>query len=126
MKLKLHVDTNDYNEDLKVTDYSRGYDNYTPEWSLFNLCLKTFQDWKTSGQTGFWTVEGDTFCGTAYECDINYRGMDGELLLRCLIAKIKEVCGDRYINLWIDEIPVKFSNDDLVLMDPAWVKKMKE
>lgn len=121
MKLKLHVDTNDYNEDNDLP----GDANYTQEWSLFGLCLKTFQNWKTAGQTGFWTIDGEVFCGTAYECDINYSGCDGELLLRCLIAKIKEVCGDRYINLWIDDIQVTFTDDDLVVMFPAWLEKMK-
>jgi hypothetical protein len=120
MKLRLHIDTNDYNEDGDL-----GTVNETQVWSLFNLCLKTFQDWKTAGQTGFWTIDGEIFCGTAYECEINYKGSSGELLLRCLIDKIKEVCGDRYINLWIDDVLVKFTDDDCVEMRPEWIEVMK-
>ena len=119
MKLLLHVDTNDYNEDNDL-----GTVNETPVWSLFNLCLKTFQNWQVAGQTAHWTIDGDTYCGTAYACEINYRS-DDDLLLRCLVDKIKETCGDRYISLWIDDLRVEFTDDDLMLMRPEWISTMR-
>lgn len=114
MKLTLHVDTNDYNE------YSEqpGDADYIPEWSLFGLQAGTFQQWRVIGQTGFWTVDGETFCGTAYECEVNYTGLSGELLLRGLIAKIKEVCKGRFIRLWVANDEIKFTDGGLVCMPP--------
>jgi len=120
MKLLLHVDTNDYNEDGDL-----GTVNELRVWSLFNLCLKTFQNWQVAGQTAPWTIEGDLYCGTAYACDIDYTGFNGELLLRCLVDKIKETCDDRYISLWIDDLRVEFTDDNLMLMRPEWISTMR-
>lgn len=118
MKLLLHVDTNDYDPESDVIEING--------FSLFGLKLKTFQDWNVAGQTGFWYIDGDPYCGTAYDCEINYCGTDAELLLRCLVAKIKEVCEDRFIKLWINGLEVEFTDDDLVLMRPEWIKVMKD
>ncbi len=120
MKILISVDTNDYN--LTEAD-GPGDPNYSPEWSLFGLSLATFQDWKPVGQTGFWTVEGETFCGTQYECEINYRD---DLLLRCLIDKIKKTCGDRLMNISIDGEKVEFIDDNLMAMRLEWLLSMKE
>ena len=120
MILRLHVDTNDY-EDMDEATLPMLQN--PGSWSLFGLCLATFQDWRVAGQTGFWTIDGETYCGTAYECEIKYRD---ELLLRCLVDKIKKTCGDRYINLWINELPVVFTSDEgLLEMNPAWLLEMK-
>jgi hypothetical protein len=118
MILRLHVDTNDYEDRDDVTIPML----QDKAWSLFGLCLATFQDWRTVGQTGFWTIDGESYCGTAYECEINYRD---ELLLRCLVSQIKKTCGDRYINLWIDDLSTTFTDDGLLEMNPAWLSTMK-
>ena len=117
MKLLLHVDTNDYDGDNS--------DLPSDGFSLFGLKLKTFQDWNVAGQTGFWSIDGDPYCGTAYDCEINYCGTDAELLLRCLVAKIKEFCEGRFIKLWINGLEVEFTDDDLVLMRREWIETMK-
>lgn len=120
MKILISVDTNDYN--LTEAD-GPGDPNYTPEWSLFGLSLATYQDWRVAGQTGFWAVDGETFCGTQYECEVNYHE---QLLLRCLIAQIKKTCGDRLMSISIDGQKVEFADDDLMLMRPEWNETMKQ
>jgi len=120
MILRLHVDTNDYTDKDDVTIPML---QDTP-WNLFKLRVATFQDWRTIGQTGFWTIDGESYCGTAYECEINYRD---ELLLRTLVNRIKEICGDRFINMWINDLPVGFTKDEGLLvmnMNPAWLAEM--
>ena len=120
MKILISVDTNDYNDEADGTALAA--DRGEPIWSLFGLSLATFQDWRAVGQTGYWTVEGETFCGTQYECEIDYHD---ELLLRCLINKIKQTCGDRLMNISIDGIKVTFIDDDLMEMRPIWLETME-
>jgi len=118
MKILIHVDTNDYNEggDLDTV-------NETPEWSLFHLQLATFHQWRTAGQTGFWTIDGETFCGTAYETEVKYNDY---LLLQCLVSKIKETCGDRLMHIWIDDLEVRWDKKDHFMeMRPEWLKTME-
>lgn len=119
MEIILEVDTNDYNEHGEEF-----WDpNYVAPWTLWGLKLATFQDWDTAGQTGFWTIDGETFCGTRYRCEVNFRN---ELLLRCLVAKIKEVCGDRFISISIGGKIIKFTDDDLMCMPPEVIETLKE
>jgi hypothetical protein len=123
VKILIHVDTNDYNEDGERS----GDPNYTPEWSLLSLELSTFQQWSVAGQTGIWAVDGETFCGTAFECKVDYRhnfGL-GDLLLRSLMNKIKSVCGDRLMRIWIDDLEVEWV-EDMMKMRPEWIETMKE
>jgi hypothetical protein len=120
MKLLLHIDTNDYSEDGDL-----GTVNETPEWSLFTLQLATFLQWEVAGQTGIWTIDGEAFAGTAYETEVNYGGLNGEILLRCLISKIKQTCGNRLMRIFIDDLEVKFI-EDMMEMRPEWVKTIKE
>jgi hypothetical protein len=120
MKILIHVDTNDYNEDGDL-----GTVNETPEWSSFTLCLATFLQWEVAGQTGFWTIDGEVFCGTAYETEVKYSGLNGEILLRCLVNKIRETCKERLMRIWIDDLEVKFT-EDMMEMRPEWVKTIKE
>jgi len=119
MKILISVDTNDYNEN----EEQPGEPNYTLEWSLFGLKLATFQDWRVAGQTGFWTVEGETFCGTQYECEVNYHDL---LLLRCLVNQIKKTCGYRLMSISIDGLKVEFTDDDLMEMRPEWLEKIEK
>ena len=119
MKITINVDTNDYND----CNEQPGDVNYIPEWSLFGLSLATFQDWKPIGQTGYWTVEGETFCGTRYQCEVDFRD---DLLLRCLINKIKETCGCKLMGISIDDLPVTYVDDDLMVMRPEWLESMKQ
>jgi hypothetical protein len=87
------------------------------------LKLATFQDWRVAGQTGFWTVEGETFCGTQYECEVNYHDL---LLLRCLVNQIKKTCGYRLMSISIDGLKVEFTDDDLMEMRPEWLEKIEK
>lgn len=119
MEIIIDVDTNDYNED----EVPYWHPNYAPPWSLFRLKVATFREWKSCGQTNFWTIDGETFCGTCYRCEVNF---SNDLLLRCLVAKIKEVCGNRFKQMRIDGEVIKFTDDNLMCMPPELVKKMKE
>ena len=86
MKIIIDIDTNNY----------ENTEDDSQEWSVWTLNLATFQDWRVIGQTPLWTVDGDAWCGNRYQCEVNFRD---ELLLRCLIDKIKETCGDRLIKI---------------------------
>ena len=121
MELLLSVDTNDYGDDPETLNPACPPE-IDAEWSLFGLWLATFQNWTTAGQTNFWTVEGDIYCGTRYRCEINYRD---ELLLRCLVSKIREYCKDRFMSLSINNLPVEFTDDDLMNMRREWIETMK-
>jgi hypothetical protein len=120
MKILLHIDTNDYNEDGDL-----GTVNETPEWSSLSLCLATFLQWDVVGETDFWTIDGEMFCGIAYAAEVNYHGLNSEILLRCLISKIKQTCKDRLMHIWIDDLEVKFVHG-MMEMRPEWVKSLKE
>ena len=121
MKLVLHVDTNDYNE-----PGDEGTVNETETWSLMGLKFKTLQDWKGAGQTGYWTVDGESFCGSKYECELNWTGMDGELLLRVLVKTIKDYCGERYMHLYINDMLVGLDDDGTMFMRPEWVNEFQQ
>ena len=124
MKILISVDTNDYNEldDNPKLNFPLESSLFE-EWSLFGLSLATFQDWRVAGQTGYWTVEGETFCGTQYECEVNY---GDELLLRCLVAKIKKTCGYRLMSISIDGLKVEFIDGDLMETRPEWLEKIEK
>ena len=116
MNIKVSVDTNDYNADEPHFPA-----DHLPEWSLMKLNLATFQDWSVGGQSATWTIDGDTFCGTIYTCDVNYRD---SVLLRSLINKIKQTCADRLITIWIGDLEVKWI-EDMMEMSPVWLETMK-
>jgi hypothetical protein len=122
MKILISIDLNNY--DLTEADGSAlAADCGEPIWSLFGLKLATFQDWKPAGRTGSWVIDGEVFCGTQYECEVNYHE---QLLLRCLIAQIKKTCGDRLMSISIDGQKVEFADDDLMLMRPEWNETMEK
>lgn len=123
MKIEIHVDTNEYNELEEADGTALAADRGEDDWSLFGLKLATFQDWQTIGHTPLWTVDGDAWCGTRYACEVNFRD---ELLLRCLIDKIKKTCGERLISISINDLPVTFTDDDLMIMRLKWMESMKQ
>ena len=96
-EFRLDVDTNDY--DYEGDSLPSVGSKEARGWDLFGLKMATFQDWEVAGETGYWTVDGETFCGTRYSCTVEYAD---EVLEYRLIQKIMEYCNDRYIHLYID------------------------
>ena len=112
--LILFVDTNNY-----ISKY---------EWSLLGLELETLHEWKDVGATDPWFVEGDRYTGTIYTCKINYTE---ELLLQHLVEeKIRKACGDRFLKLEIDGVPVQFYRDEegmeMMMVTPSILKKLED
>jgi hypothetical protein len=88
---------------------------------LFDFSLKTFQQWHVKGEGSKWQVEGDLFVSTLYQCQVDYTD---ELLLRCLISQIRQVLGDRFRCLFINDTKAEFTDDDLLCFQPEWRKAM--
>jgi hypothetical protein len=122
LRLELSVDTNSYDEQDEDVQRRWAASECDTAWSLWQLKQETLQDWETAGQTGIWNVEGDTFCGTRYTCEVNYRD---DLLLRVLVGKIKVTCGERFLLLRINDALATFTDDGLLEMNPDWLAEMK-
>lgn len=100
LEIKIHVDTNDYDE-IEPPIHN--------EWR-WQISARTTRQWETYGQTGYWTIDGDTYCGTVYRATVEYSGEDGKQLFILLMDRLRNLLGERLLRVFVDGVEVKFKS----------------